>query len=362
VVLQRRPHRYFDTVLPPLYDSHFFRPDTVAHPIFVVGLPRSGTTMLRLMLHQHPDVAVLSETWFGPRVWDRRWGFPVRQASEPFLPRLLDDFIHLLETGGREDFPLDLADYRQRVLDGPAHLNRLLSVLGDAWAAREGASRWGEKSPVHLRHMPVLSAMFPFAVFVHIVRDFRDTVASLVTAPFSPMTDPVAFAVECRRGMESAERDAGALSPTAGYVLLRYEDVVEDPTRALISVCDAVGVPFHPGMLDFHLAAERYAPRQAWMAGVHEPLNTASTGRWRRDLAPEDALLVEAVLDEQLRRFDYAPGAREADLAGVRATVSRLVSAHHHREQDEQRSRQDWIGMHRGTYKALLEDLDVRPT
>jgi hypothetical protein len=346
-------------VLPPLYDSHFFSPDTAARPIFVVGLPRSGTTMLRLMLHRHPDVAVLSETWFGPRVWDRRWGFPAREAPEPFLPRLVDDFIRLLKSGGREDFPLDLSDYRQRVLNGPAHLNRLLSVLGDSWAAREGASRWGEKSPVHLRYMSVLAAMFPCAVFVHIVRDFRDTVASLITAPFSPVTDPVAFALECRRGMETAERDVSGLPTSVGYLIVRYEEIIENPTRALSEVCQAVGIDFQDGMLDFHLAAERYAPRQDWMSGVHEPLNGASRGRWRRDLSPEDAVLVEAVLEQQLRRFDHELGTPEAELGRVRATVSRLVEAHERREQDEQRPRQDWIAVHRGTYKALLEELDV---
>lgn len=349
-------------MLPPLYHSHFFHPDANARPIFVVGLPRSGTTMLRLMLHRHPQVAVLSETWFGPRVWDRRWGFPARHDLEPFFPRLLDDFIRLLETGGREDFPLDLAGYRRQVLEGPAHLNRLLSVLGDSWAASEEASRWGEKSPVHLRYMPTLAAMFPAAVFIHIVRDLRDTTASLVAAPFSPMTDPVAFALDCRRGMEAAERDAAVLPASVQYVVVRYDDILEDAAQALHRLCGAIGIGFDDGMLDFHLAAERYAPRQEWMAGVHQPLNATSTGRWRRDLHPEDAVLVEAVLEEQPRRFGHEPASPEAELRSVRATVARLVEAHERREEEERRAKQDWVAMHRGTYRALLEGVDVRRT
>jgi hypothetical protein len=345
-------------VLPPLYDTHFFRPDVQARPIFVVGLPRSGTTMLRLMLHRHPDVAVLSETWFGPRVWDRRWGFPAREAKKLFLPRLLDDFLRLLQSGDRADFPHDLSDYRQRVLDGPPHLNRFLSVLGECWAAREGASRWGEKSPVHLRYISTLAAMFPSAVFLHIVRDFRDTIASLVAAPFTPMTDPVAFALQCRRDMELAERSASGLPPTAAFQVLRYEDLVHYPTHALQSVCGTAGVTYDEGMIDFHLAAQDYAPKQEWMAGLHQPLNAASTGRWRGDLASGDAVLVEAVLEQMLRRFGYELGTPENQLEPARKTVERLVAAHERREEEELRARQDWIGMHRGTYRALLERLE----
>lgn len=148
-------------MLPPLYDNHFLRPDASAHPLFVVGLPRSGTTMLRLMLHRHPDVAMLSETWFATRVWDCRWGFPMREQAEPFHSRLLDEFIALVSGGGRDDFPLDFVDYRSRVLAGPPHLTSFLSVLGDMWAEWERAVRWGEKSPIRLRYIEVLTAMFP---------------------------------------------------------------------------------------------------------------------------------------------------------------------------------------------------------
>jgi len=103
---------------PPVYEHHFFEPNYDSEPVFVVGLGRSGTTMLRLMLHGHPSIAMLSETWFGPRVWERRWAFPMYSSVEPFQSRLLNVFIGLLQK--HSDFPIDFEEYRNRVDDPKA--------------------------------------------------------------------------------------------------------------------------------------------------------------------------------------------------------------------------------------------------
>jgi hypothetical protein len=265
-------------VLAPLHDSHFYRPDTTSQPVFVVGLPRCGTTMLRLMLHRHPSLAVLSETWFATRVWERRWAFPMREPKDPFRMWLLEDIVRLLQGGGRQDFPLDFQRYPQRFLAGPPSLSRYLSALGEVWAEQEQAERWGEKTPAHLRYMSVLSRMFPNATFVHIVRDFRDVISSMAAAPFTSLTDPAALALQCRDEIRKAcEQEADGV---VKLLRIRYEDLLARPEEEL----EKVGLRFERAMLDFHLVAGAYAPRQEWMAGVHKSLNTESMGRWEADL------------------------------------------------------------------------------
>ena len=343
---------------PPQHDHHFFAPRPDERPVFVVGIGRSGTTMLRLMLHRAPELAMLSETWFGPRVWDRRWSFPMVDPVEPFRTRLLDLFVDLLHK--HDDFPLDFDAYRRRVLDGPADLARFLSELGRVWATREGASRWGEKTPPHLYYVDVLGRMFPGATFCVMVRDPRDVAASLVDAPFAASTDPVSFAVEWCRAVAELDRWTDGHPSRhvvddrvdAHVVRVRYEDLVADPDRQLRRVCDVAGLAYDPAMVAFHEDAPGYAPDQSWMAGVHRPVNTSSLQRWRRDLHADQVRAIEALAGPAMDRLGYeASGAASDADVELAQHLWRGVQAD---RDEQQRPFHDHVCLHRGQYRDLL--------
>lgn len=344
--------------VPPQFDHHFFAPHPDERPVFVVGLGRSGTTMLRLMLHRGPDLAMLSETWFGPRVWERRWSHPIVDPVEPFRSRLLDTFVELL--GKHDDFPIDFDAYRRRVLAAPADLAELLVQLGRVWAEREGKPRWGEKTPVHLDHVEVLGRMFPGATFCVLVRDPRDVSASLVDAPFAASTDPVSFAVAWRRAQErldaltegQAERHLADDGIDAHVLRVRYEDLVDDPEHQLRRICAAAGLAWDPAMVAFHEAAAGYAPEQPWMSGVHRPVNRSSVQRWRTDLAEGQVRAIEAVAAAAMGRLGYERSGAASD-ADVELAEALWVGAAAERE-ERQRPYRDHVAMQRGAYRDLL--------
>jgi hypothetical protein len=339
--------------VPPLYDHHFARP-LDDEPVFVVGLGRSGTTLLRLMLHASPELAMLSETWWGPRVWDRRWGFPMRDPVEPFRTRLVDGWVELL--GKEDDFPQDLAAHRAALLAGPADLGLFLADLGRRWAADQGAGRWGEKTPVHVHHLRVLHHVFPALRVVHLVRDPRDVAASLVRAPFAASVDPVGFAVEWRRTLEHADAQVAADPALADAVLqVRYEDLVRTPAEVVEQVAAHVGVPAVPAMLDPQAQAARFSPDQPWMAATHQPISDRSVGRWRDDLAPDDVAVIEGLCADRMAALGYEPSLPADELAAARRVADRLwhgVEADRH---EQARATADHVAMHRGTYRDLLE-------
>ena len=346
--------------VPPQHDHHFFTPHPDERPVFVVGLGRSGTTMLRLMLHRGPDLAMLSETWFGPRVWERRWSHPVVDPVEPFRRRLLDVYVDLLRK--HDDFPIDFDEYRRRVLDAPADLAEFLVQLGRLWAEREDKPRWGEKTPVHLDHVEVLGRMFPGATVCVMVRDPRDVSSSLVQAPFAESTDPVAFAVAWRRSVERLERLAGGRphhhmldeGVDAHVVRVRYEDLVDHPEHELRRICDVAELTWDPRMVAFHESAG-YAPDQSWMSGVHRPVNRSSVERWRTDLTDAQVRAVEAVAGTAMDRLGYersgAASGHDVELAealwaGVQAD-----------EAERDRPWHDHVRMRRGAYRDLLRTI-----
>ena len=144
---------------------------------FIVGIPRSGTTLLRLQLDSHPALAIPPETGFGHLLAEI--GIEASRADDAL------DALTALPTWpdlGIDDD--DVAGMRSRLGDQGA-ADALRAVYG-AYAARHGKPRWGDKTPGHLAHMGALSHALPEARFIHIIRDGRDVAASIRGLPFAP--------------------------------------------------------------------------------------------------------------------------------------------------------------------------------
>ena len=144
---------------------------------FVVGVARSGTTLLRLQLDSHPALAIGPETG---------WGIV---ASQPGLAGAAppDLLAALVAMDTWPDLGLDPADALRALEQAqPWSLGNGLRALYATLAVRDGKPRWGDKTPVHSAFMPGLAAALPEARFIHVIRDGRDVAASVRDLPFAP--------------------------------------------------------------------------------------------------------------------------------------------------------------------------------
>ncbi|MGH3023388.1 MAG: sulfotransferase family protein, partial [Gaiellaceae bacterium] len=151
--------------------------DRPNRPVFVGGCPRSGTTMLRLMLNSHPDLAVPHETRFLIPIWDRRATFG--DLSNPKNRRRIARWIaarpkaRLYRLGVKRDELISVLEA------APPTLGSVLGAPFALYAERQGKARWGDKRPSHVQQLHAIFAMFPDAQFVNVVRDPRATVTSV---------------------------------------------------------------------------------------------------------------------------------------------------------------------------------------
>lgn len=149
--------------------------------VFLVGCPRSGTTLLQRMLDTHPEVAVAPETHFMRLFWRRRALYDPLERPDHF-ERLLRDIAarpEFIEMG------LDPAHFQRVAWEGPRTYDALLRLLLEQFASSRSVRVVGEKTPDHLVHMLPLKEFFPSARFVHIVRDPRAVVNSHRGVPWS---------------------------------------------------------------------------------------------------------------------------------------------------------------------------------
>jgi hypothetical protein len=304
--------------MPGLRDL-FRRSEAARAPApFIVGAPRSGTTLLRLMLDAHPELAIPPETYFVPKAAKRWQQAAARRGGED--PR--DAFYETVVGHARwNDFHMDADAFRQRLADvGPRDLGDGVRAFYRLYADRVGKSRWGDKTPFYVRRMKLLQDIVPEARFVHIIRDGRAVALSIKDLWFGPNTIDEAAEFWTARIAEGREQ-APELSH---YMEVRYEDVVRDPETNLRAICDFVELPWEPGMLTYHEKVdERLAPetppeevapdgrivstreRQAIMEHVSKPPDASRIDRWRVDMPEEERLRFEAVAGPLLSELGY---------------------------------------------------------
>ncbi|GHJ50154.1 sulfotransferase [Catellatospora sp. TT07R-123] len=270
-------------------------------PVFVVGCPRSGTTMLQLMLHAHPRIAIPPETRFLLRAYaDRaRYG----DLADPANRRRLAEWITTGKTSFA-DLGLDPAATVEEIAAAAPTLGSALGTVFQAYARRFGKARWGDKRPAYLNNLDVVRRLFPDAQIVNIVRDGRDCIASIRETPW--YDKDVCHAIsDWARAMDSSAR-ARRILPADSYHELRYEELVAEPEQVLRQLCAFLGEPYDPAMAEPARVAEVAVPsRKSWHRLTREPVTSQRVGSWRERLQPWEIALCEAVAGRHLAAQGY---------------------------------------------------------
>ncbi len=271
-------------------------------PIFVLGCPRSGTTLLQTMLHAHPRIAIPPETRFVMEAYRARNDFgdlrdePGRRALASFIVGRRQTLFY--------DLGLDAQETAEEIAAGPPTIGSAFGTVFRAYARRFGKPRWGDKRPGYYQCIPALRRLFPDAQIVHLVRDGRDCVASLKTMPW--FKEGVYAAVSTwTEAIDSSQRAAGGLPPGA-YYELRYEHLVADPGEQLAALCGFLGEEYDPAMTQPQKVAEIAIPeRKTWHAVNRGEVTPARAGSWKERLEPWEVSLCETVMGSRLRALGY---------------------------------------------------------
>jgi len=242
-------------------------------PIFIVGMPRSGTTLCEQILASHPQVRGLGEL---QDVQTMARELPERLAANGGRPLPYPECMRTLDTA----------------VTGPlidAYLARMRRLAGDA-------ARVTDKHPTNFRHLGLIATLLPRAHVIHCRRDAMDTCFSCFKQDFdSPI--PWAWALDAvgryYRQYTRLMRHWRSVLPVAPFEFV-YEEAVQDlegVARRLLTFC---GLPWDARCLHFHETERPVLTASRWQ--VRQPLYAGSVGKWRRyerHLGPLKAALGE---------------------------------------------------------------------
>jgi hypothetical protein len=313
--------RFYTRRLKPSVRERFSRlfsneSSKVAPPApFIVGVGRSGTTLLRLMLDSHPDMAIPDETYFITEL---------KKLRAKGITRREKFFNILVKSFNWGTFHIEPKDLRA-ALKGvrPFTLLGGIRCFFTLYAKRFNKSRWGNKTPKYSFKIKFIQSMVPEAHFIHIIRDGRDTALSTKKTWWNTGDDIKKYAESWAWQIREARQQSKLCN---NYIEIRYEDLLNNTTETLKSICEFIDLSYTEEMERYY---ERAGERMEEMSKetrhqnkliskekrveLHKltkrPPDTSRISRWKTEMSDEDQRAFESIAGNMLRDLGYeTPG------------------------------------------------------
>lgn len=235
--------------------------------IFIVGCPRSGTTILQSLLAAHPEITSFPETGFFLHLW----GEDLRRTLQERLTIFFQDI-------NRTEF-LETMQPQQSVTDRVKWFTSILDEL----AAENGNNIWAEKTPQHLFFIDDILRHLPDAKFIHITRTPLDTIASLYLATRMPPQQSHSWGEpwtleRCVTMWKQSDRATRAYADNPQHLVISYEALTKNPEQVLFECCQFIDIECSDLMLtDYKSEALRLSLGMPWHNGINRDIKPAKS-------------------------------------------------------------------------------------
>ncbi len=273
------------------------------NPIFIVGMPRSGTTLISSFLSAHPKITIpYSETHFLDQ-WMKRYSHLNLECNQDFelFWRQYSKSQHFSYLGIEERKTLT----RILAMGKPSYKNVFTCILQE-YASIMNKQRWGEKTPDHCFYLERILRWYPEARIIWMLRDSRAVTASHLNVPWAaPYVD--IHAKKWQQNVQLLEQSV----KDERVRIVQYEMLVSNPELELQTICEFVGETYSSKMLERSEANSPVINRHGWaqkhLQNTFKPVNTNTIDKWKSSLSSTQITLVECITRDQMLKYGYQP-------------------------------------------------------
>jgi len=304
-------------------------------PIFVVGTPRSGTTLVAKILGGHSNIFIPGETHFFADIYSRR-----KELGDPKDPSCMSKIIERLSSlYGRYNEPLDQerinrilfasSDMLYRLKNNCKNYRDIFSFFMEIQMVHEGKLRWGNNVPRDIFDINEILSFYPDAKILICIRDVRDFLVSykdrwkVVPFEHAKRVKQIYHPVVVSMLWKSAVQSIPILKekvPDGNLMVVKYENLVQKPDEAVDEICKIVGEEFEHQMLDVNFSNSSTNVQQT---GIF----SSSVGRWRESLSNEDAYVSQFLTNKQMKKFGYRTEKLSVSVPKMISIISSSLSA-----------------------------------
>lgn len=299
------------------------RKDPGSYPfIFVIGAPRSGTTLLSSMLNAHSEIAIPYESNFMVHCY-KKYGLNPDLSNSSDLEKLINEILSgYFVSKWKPEVKMEDLDYRN-CKDLPSLINEIYR----SYAKMKGKSKWGDKTPGYTTDINVLNRIFPNAKYIHIIRDGRDVALSLVGKSWGPSNFP--SAIRLWRDMVKICHVQLAMLPQDRFIEIRFEDLVRAPEQNLKQISLLLDIDFEDEMIKGFSGEWEQLPDA--VKKIHTNLQGAPSEsqcfKWIKNLDKPDQAIAYEIAGDLLSYHGYDVSIKSHKLKLAKKIYHRIVES-----------------------------------
>lgn len=275
---------------------------------FIIGRPRSGTTLIQSILDAHPNVVIPGECPIILRIYSR-YGH-LEELNENTIETLIEAIKQL---PGIEFWPIDFNEVKQDLMKakGKFDFQKIIKIIYLNFQSvfpKSEILTFGDKNPPYSKFPKLILKIFPDAKFIHIVRDYRDHFLSVKKTGLISAIEPVTIYLWKRSVIR-----IGKLSrkyPDQIFTL-NYENFVGDPEYYLRDICSFLNIPFEAETLKYRdskkKSLEHYGEknREQLHKKLYSPIDASNTGKWKKELTEKEVITADFIAGKTASKAGY---------------------------------------------------------
>ena len=280
---------------------------------FIIGRPRSGTTLLRTLFDAHKNVIIPLESPFMILFYIKYY------RKKTWTTDDILEFYNLLTSHETVEYLsinnwiIDKENLKKELLSckGKTSFAELCKIVNANYLSlinKEEITLIGDKNPAYSNKTDYLLKLYPDAKFIHLTRDYRDHIQSLHKVDFGNGVVPLQ-AYRWKKSVELNQRLQKKYPKQ--FFFIRYEDFVVEPAKHLKNICKFLGINYDPEVLEFHRLKEHVSEKyqhpdlMKYHSSLFKPIDARNVGDWKKNLTHEQVESAEAVAGKTGEKLGY---------------------------------------------------------
>jgi hypothetical protein len=291
--------------------------------VFIIGVGRSGTTLLQSLLHGHSSIHFTPETHFVKKYLSKASSVNPALSKQKYLIEKIkaDTFL--------KEISENLLEYCAQAISDESISNKVAWIFVQLLKEKSGNSVYlGDKDPMNVNYLKQIKSVYPDSKIIHIIRDPRDVVLSRMKSAWGKKNRMASHIAEYIHGIDKARID-GTKNFGENYVEIRYEQLIENPTSTIEQLCSFLEIPFQESMMNHQVSSKELvrADEGEWKSNVLQPVISENSAKWQKECSKAQIEKMEFALKKTLEDLGYL---KSTDKRGFKEVLFSVLVGFYH--------------------------------